>query len=74
LNGGAIWGTLDALLGVVEFEDEFFSRGVECDIPISEKKLNFFFSFLSCFVALGFGVSGGIPQGNCGGTARIIPT
>jgi hypothetical protein len=30
----------------------------------SEKKLNFFFSFLSCSVALGFGVSGGIPQGN----------
>ena len=28
----------------------------------SEKKLNFFFSFLSCSVALGFGVSGGIPQ------------
>jgi hypothetical protein len=28
----------------------------------SEKKLNFFFSFLSCFVALGFEVSGGIPQ------------
>jgi hypothetical protein len=30
----------------------------------SEKKLNFFFSYLSCSVALGFGVSGGIPQGN----------
>jgi hypothetical protein len=30
----------------------------------SKKKLNFFFSFLSCSVALGFGVSGGIPQGN----------
>jgi hypothetical protein len=30
----------------------------------SEKKLNFFFSFLSYSVALGFGVSGGIPQGN----------
>jgi hypothetical protein len=30
----------------------------------SEKKLNFFFSFLSCSVELGFGVSGGIPQGN----------
>jgi hypothetical protein len=30
----------------------------------SEKKLIFHFSFLSCFVALGFGVSGGIPQGN----------
>ena len=29
----------------------------------SEKKLNFFFSFLSCSVALGFGVSGGIHQG-----------
>jgi hypothetical protein len=29
-----------------------------------EKKLNFFFSFLSCSMALGFGVSGGIPQGN----------
>jgi hypothetical protein len=28
----------------------------------SEKKLNLFFSFLSCSVALGFGVSGGIPQ------------
>jgi len=31
LNGGAIWGTLDVLLGVVEFEDEFFLRGVECN-------------------------------------------
>jgi hypothetical protein len=30
----------------------------------SEKKLNFFFSFLSCSVALGFRVLGGIPQGN----------
>jgi hypothetical protein len=30
----------------------------------SEKKLNFFFYFLSCSVALGFRVSGGIPQGN----------
>jgi hypothetical protein len=28
----------------------------------SEKKLNFFFSFLSCSVALEFGVSGGIPE------------
>jgi hypothetical protein len=28
----------------------------------SKKKLNLFFSFLSCSVALGFGVSGGIPQ------------
>jgi hypothetical protein len=28
----------------------------------SEKKLNLFFSFHSCSVALGFGVSGGIPQ------------
>jgi hypothetical protein len=28
----------------------------------SEKKLNFFFYFLSCSVALGFGASGGIPQ------------
>jgi hypothetical protein len=27
-----------------------------------EKKLNLFFSFLSCSMALGFGVSGGIPQ------------
>jgi hypothetical protein len=31
LNGGAIWGTLDVLLGVVEFEDEFFLRRVECN-------------------------------------------
>jgi hypothetical protein len=30
----------------------------------SEKKLNFFFSYLSFSVALGFRVSGGIPQGN----------
>jgi hypothetical protein len=30
----------------------------------SKKNLNFFISFLSCSVALGFGVSGGIPQGN----------
>jgi hypothetical protein len=29
-----------------------------------ENKLNFLFSFLSCSVALGFGVSEGIPQGN----------
>jgi hypothetical protein len=29
-----------------------------------EKKLNFHISFLSCSMALGFGVSGGIPQGN----------
>jgi hypothetical protein len=28
----------------------------------SEKKLSFIFSFLSCSMALGFGVSGGIPQ------------
>jgi hypothetical protein len=34
LNSGAIWGTLDAMLRVVEFEDKFFLRGVECDIPI----------------------------------------
>ena len=33
MNGGAIWGTLDALFGVVEFEDEFFLRVVECNIP-----------------------------------------
>jgi hypothetical protein len=33
VNGGAIWGTLGVLLGVVEFEDEFFLRGVECNIP-----------------------------------------
>jgi hypothetical protein len=32
-NGGAIWGTLDVLFGVNEFEDEFFLRGVECNIP-----------------------------------------
>jgi hypothetical protein len=25
-------GTLDVLFGVVEFEDEFFLRGVECNI------------------------------------------
>jgi hypothetical protein len=30
----------------------------------SKKKLNFFFSFLSCSVALGFGVSGDISRGN----------
>jgi hypothetical protein len=30
----------------------------------SENKLNFFFSFLSFSMALGVGVSGGIPQGN----------
>jgi hypothetical protein len=41
-------------------EGSIWSEGV---IPqFSEKKLNFFFSFLSCSVALGFGVSGGIPQ------------
>jgi hypothetical protein len=38
----------------------------------SEKKLNFFFSFLSCSVALGFGVSGGIHQGNSR-SFRIFP-
>jgi hypothetical protein len=32
-NGGAIWGTLDVLFGVDEFEDQFFLRGVECNIP-----------------------------------------
>jgi hypothetical protein len=26
-------GALDVLFGVVEFEDEFFLRGVECNIP-----------------------------------------
>jgi hypothetical protein len=36
-------------------------KGVECDTQFSEKKLNLFFSFVSCSVALGFGVSGGIP-------------
>ena len=33
MNGGAIWGTLGVLLGVAEFEVEFFLRGVECNIP-----------------------------------------
>jgi hypothetical protein len=33
LNGCAIWGTLGVLLGVVEIEDGFFLRGVECNIP-----------------------------------------
>ena len=32
-NGGVIWGTMDVLFGVDEFEDEFFLRGVECNIP-----------------------------------------
>jgi hypothetical protein len=64
LNGGAIWGTLDALLGVVEFEDEFFLRGQSVISQFFENKLNFFFSFLSFSMALGVGVSGGIPQGN----------
>jgi hypothetical protein len=43
LNGGAFWGTLDVLLGVIEFEDEFFLRGVECNIPknIVDQKLIF---------------------------------
>jgi hypothetical protein len=36
-------------------------KGKQGAIPhFFEKKLNFFFSFLSCSVALGFGVSGGI--------------
>jgi hypothetical protein len=40
-----------------------FVLSVGVVIPqFSEKKLNFLFSFLSCSVALGFGVSGGIPQ------------
>jgi hypothetical protein len=42
-------------------------RSIMCHPVISQfsgKKLNFFFSFLSFSVALGFGVSGGIPQGN----------
>jgi hypothetical protein len=34
-NGGAIWGTLDVLFGVDEFEDGFFLRGVSV---ISQKK------------------------------------
>jgi hypothetical protein len=28
-----VMGTLGVLLGVAEFEDEFFLRGVECNIP-----------------------------------------
>ena len=32
-NGGVIWGTMDVLFGVDEFGDEFFLRGVECNIP-----------------------------------------
>ena len=37
MNGGAIWGTLDVLLGVVEFEDEFFLRGYSV---ISQKNVD----------------------------------
>jgi hypothetical protein len=39
----------------------------------SKKKLSFFFSFLSCSVALGFGVSGGIPQETVDLLAFFIP-
>ena len=35
-NGGAIWGTLDVLFGVDEFEDGFFLRGYNV---ISQKML-----------------------------------
>jgi hypothetical protein len=37
LIGGAIWGTLGVLLGVVEFEDEFFLRGLSV---ISQKNVD----------------------------------
>jgi hypothetical protein len=55
-------GYLGCFVGVVEFEDEFFLRGVECDTPIFWKEVKLIFSFLWCSVALGFRVSGGIPQ------------
>jgi hypothetical protein len=55
-------GYLGCFVGVVAFEDEFFLRGVKCDTPIFWKEVKLFFSFLWCSVALGFGVSGGIPQ------------
>jgi hypothetical protein len=55
-------GYLGCFVGVVEFEDEFFLRGVECDTPIfwKEVKLIFLFSFMFC--GIGFGVSLGILQ------------
>jgi hypothetical protein len=37
-------------------------EGVVVIPQFSKNKLNLFLSFLSCSVALGFGVSGGIPQ------------
>jgi hypothetical protein len=42
LNGGAIWGTLGVLLGVTKFEDNFFLRGVECNIPKNVDQKLFF--------------------------------
>jgi hypothetical protein len=43
--------------------EDWVSPSIKNVIPqFSEKKLNFFFAFLSCSVALGFRVSGGIPQ------------
>jgi hypothetical protein len=49
-------------------KEEDFAKGMISKTSLSvipqfsEKKLNFFFSFFSCSVALGFGVLGGIPQ------------
>jgi hypothetical protein len=41
-------------VGVVEFEDEFFLRGVECDTPIfwKEVKLLSLFSFMFCGIGV----------------------
>ena len=49
MNCGAIWGTLGVLLGVAEFEVEFFLRGVECDTQFSKGREieDYFFSLFS---------------------------
>jgi hypothetical protein len=47
-------GYLGCFVGVVEFEDEFFLRGVECDTPIflKEVKLIFLFSLMFCGIGV----------------------
>jgi hypothetical protein len=65
-NGPMFW--MVVLYGVpwmlcLEWSNSF-EGGVECDIPIFWKEVKFLFLFHSCSVALGFGVLGGITQGN----------
>jgi hypothetical protein len=64
-HGGGLMGHFGAKKTEDILACHFFCPKMRRDVVIpqfSEKKLNFFFSFLSCSMALGFGVSGGIPQ------------